>query len=80
VVSSDLLRVKDVTLLLSVSERTALHFMKATDGIESFRLGPRQLRTTGRQVETFIERQQNKSRQAAIQPQVNNPNQPWVNT
>jgi predicted DNA-binding transcriptional regulator AlpA len=70
-ISSDLLRVKDLALLLGVSERTALRFLKATDGIESFHLGPRQIRTTRRHVEAFIERRQEKSKLAKISPAAN---------
>jgi predicted DNA-binding transcriptional regulator AlpA len=78
--SSDLLRAKDVALLLGVSERTALRFMKASDGISSFRLGPRHIRTTRRDVDAFIERRQEEARRAAMPAFVNIPNRPWVNT
>ena len=80
VTSSDLLRAKDVALLLGVSERTAQRFMKASDGISSFRLGPRHIRTTRRDVDAFIERLQEESRRAAMPSLVNTPNRPWVNT
>ena len=80
VTSSDLLRTKDVALLLGVSERTALRFMKASDGIASFRLSPRQIRTTRRDVDAFIERQQEESRRAVTSTLVNTSNRPWVNT
>ena len=75
--TSDRLRT-DVALLLGVSERTALRFMKAADGITSFGLGPRHLCTTGRDVGDFIGQQWEKSKAGVVRDGVDCCNLPFL--